>query len=145
MPRTLRSRSTRRKKINVLPTSSTTVTIDKVREYLTRNSATINNQGIVLKKNIDVKKLPSRRGSNRKKVVYCSSYGLYRHKLYKGYFFCHECDMFDQLDKYKKTSERRMARRYQCRVKHSSVLYPTVKFDNFSSYSDIRIYSKKEN
>ena len=95
MPQTVRGRCTRRRNTHVPPTSSTKVAIDKVRECLTRNTASINNQGAVQKKNIDVKSLPSRRLRNRNKAVCCSSYGPYRHKLYKGHFFCHECDMFD--------------------------------------------------
>ena len=74
-----------RKKVQVLPSSSTKVTIDKVTEYFTISNTIINSQGIELNKNFYAKKLPTR-SSYRDKIVCCSVHGPHRYELHKGYF-----------------------------------------------------------
>lgn len=80
----------RRKTVRVVAPSSDPVTIDNVREYLTRSSSTINKDGVTVKKNLIISNLrPVLRSRQANKVVYCSAYGQFRHLKYKGqgYFF----------------------------------------------------------
>ena len=80
MPQSIRVCINRRKKVQVLPMSSTKVTTEKVRECFARSNAIINIKGIALNENVTVQKFPSR-SSYRNKIVCCSAHGPHRHFL----------------------------------------------------------------
>ena len=127
----VRVRSSRGRKANVLFSSAHKVTVDNVRDYYTRSSSMINSNGLLVKKSVKVNDFrPMLRSQNRKNrdaIVNCSIFGPYRHKLHKGYFFCHNCDMFDNLEEHKKTEALRCAAKHACKALHCSNLYPTTK------------------
>jgi len=58
--------------------------------------------------------------------VFCSHFGKGRHKLYRGYFFCHECDLWD-LESPLNPKLKRSSVRYRCKAAHESFIHPTDK------------------
>ena len=94
--------------------------------YLTRETTGINGNGIIVKKNLPIYEHRPPRNCNKEKVV-CSTYGPNRHTKWKGYFFCNEYDLFDQLMPHQKTSAKRQKKTYTCKANHRSNLHPTHK------------------
>jgi hypothetical protein len=56
--------------------------------------------------------------------VFCSHFGKGRHKLYRGYFFCHECDLWD-LESPLNPKLNRFSVHYRCKANHQSFIHPT--------------------
>lgn len=102
-------------------------------DYLTRETTGINGNGIIVKKNLPIYEHRPPRNRNKEKVV-CSTYGPNRHTKWKGYFFCNECDLFDQLMPHKKTSAKRQKKTYTCKANHRSNLHPTHKKESSSIF-----------
>ena len=64
----------------------------------------------------------------------CSHYGLKRHELYKGYYLCNNCDLWDAEVSAGNTRCKQTSKQFQCQAKHTSFLMPTQEHDAMSSY-----------
>jgi hypothetical protein len=58
----------------------------------------------------------------------CSNYGPNRHSLYSGhgYYFCHQCDLWDKEEKLTKRISRENGQ-FKCKANHNSFVFPTDK------------------
>ena len=61
----------------------------------------------------------------------CSHFGPLRRERYPGYFFCTNCDWFDENEALGGNKSKRSSKRFECRANHHSWLFPTEKmFDD---------------
>ena len=56
--------------------------------------------------------------------VFCSHFGKGHHKLYRGYFFCHECNLWD-LESPLNPKMNQFSVHYWCKANHQSFIHPT--------------------
>ena len=61
--------------------------------------------------------------------ITCSNYGSFRHTRYRGhgFYFCHQCDLWDKEEKVTKRIRRTSKKMFQCKAKHTSFVFPTDK------------------
>ena len=96
---------------------------------LTRDTTSINGKGITIKKDCEVINHRAPRNRNNEKVP-CSFFGPNRHVKHKGFYFCHECDQYDNLKPHLQTSSRRIMKKHTCKANHRSFLCPTHVMNN---------------
>ena len=59
--------------------------------------------------------------------IRCTDYGIDRIEIYKGYFFCSNCDLYDTLTPDAKLRCNRNSVRLKCKADHQSRIFPTQK------------------
>ena len=67
----------------------------------------------------------------------CSHFGSLRRQRYPGYFFCANCDWFDENKALGGNRTKRSSRRYECRANHQSWLFPSDKMFDESEELDV--------
>ena len=59
--------------------------------------------------------------------IRCTDYGIDRKEIYKGYFFCSNCDLHYALTPDAKLRCNRNSVRLKCKADHQSRIFPTQK------------------